>query len=320
MENRLKLFPLFEPFETGMLKVSDIHTIFYEVSGNPNGKPALVLHGGPGGGCPPDYRRFFDKETYKVVMFDQRGAGKSTPAACLEDNNTWALISDIEKLREKLNIPKWHTVFGGSWGSTLSLAYAEAHPEKVGHLVLRGIFLLRRSEIQFFYQEGSSWFFPEFHEKLAGLLPEVERGDILQNYYRRLTGNNEEEKIKFARQWTEWEMSTSKLYVDPEYIKCTEDDKFICQFARIETHYFVNGGFFKSENQLLDDAGKIENIPTIIVQGRYDAVCPIKSAWDLHKKLKKCELNIVPDAGHSCSEVGIIDGLVRATEKFKKED
>ena len=317
---RVGLFSPFEPYQTGMLKVSDIHTIYWEASGNPKGKPVMVLHGGPGGGSSPFYRQYFDKDAYQIIQFDQRDSGKSTPSACLEQNTTKDLIEDIEKIREMLKIEKFHTVFGGSWGSTLSIAYAEAHPERVGHLVLREIFLVRRTEIQFFYQEGSSWLFPEFHAQLAGLLPEVERGDILQNYYRRLTGTNEEEKVKFARMWTKWEMITSHLFVDEESLKCTEDDKFICQFARIETHYFVHGAFFRCGNQLLEDAHKIANIPTIIVQGRYDLVCPCKSAYDLSLKLKKCELNMIPDAGNSASEPGIIDGLVKATEKFKNEN
>jgi proline iminopeptidase len=303
-----------------MLKVSEIHSIYWEVSGNPEGKPVIILHGGPGGGSSPSYRRYFDKTAYRIVQFDQRGAGKSTPAACLEENTTQHSIADIEKLREMLKIEKWHTVFGGSWGSTLSLAYAEAHPERVGHLVLRGIFLLRKSEIDFFYQEGSSWVFPEFHEEFRNLLPPVERGNILHNYYRRLTGTNEEEKIKFARAWTKWEMSTSHLFIDQDSINRTENDLFITQFARIETHYFVHGGFFEKDGQLLEDAHKIENIPTVIVQGRYDMVCPAKSAYDMSQRLKKCDLHMIPDAGHSAAEPGIIDGLVRATEKFKNED
>lgn len=317
---RVALFDAFEPIETGMLKVSDIHTIYWEVSGNPNGKPAIILHGGPGGGSSPNYRRYFDKNVYRIVQFDQRGSGKSTPAACLEQNTTKDLIADIEKIREMLKIEKWHTVFGGSWGSTLSLAYAETHPDRVGHLVLRGIFLLRKDEIEFFYQEGSNWIFPEFHEEFIGLLPEAERGHVLHNFYRRLAGNNEEEKVKFARAWTKWEMSTSHLFVDQDSINRTENDLFITQFARIETHYFVHGGFFEKDGQLLEDAHKIENIPTVIVQGRYDMVCPAKSAYDMSKKLKKCELHMIPDAGHSAAEPGIIDALVSATEKFKNED
>ncbi|EAR84013.1 proline iminopeptidase (macronuclear) [Tetrahymena thermophila SB210] len=317
---RRTLYKYLEPFKTGLLKVSDLHTVAWEISGNPDGKPVIVLHGGPGGGSEPFYRGYFDPEVYKIVQLDQRGSGKSTPHACLEENTTWHLVSDVEKLREHLEIQKWHTVFGGSWGSTLSLAYAQSHPDRVGHLVLRGIFLLRKSEIDFFYQEGSSWLFPEYHEKLRELLPEVQQGNILHNYYLKLTGKNEEEKIKFAKAWTTWEMATSKLLINEERLAQGEDEKFAVQFARIETHYFVNGGFFRNENQLLEDCHKIAHIPTTIVQGRYDVVCPAKSAWDLKKQLKNAELKIIPDAGHSCSEPGIIDELVKATDKYKQND
>lgn len=317
VSQRRELYKINEPFETGMLSVSKIHNIYYEVSGTPEGKPVIILHGGPGGGSQPFYRGFFDPSYYRIVQFDQRGSGKSTPHACLEENTTWDLVNDIEKLREKLQITKWHTVFGGSWGSTLSLAYSQSYPQKVSHLVLRGIFLLRRSEIQFFYQEGSSWVFPDYHEQLKNLLPEVEREDILNSYYRRLIGNDQEEKIKFAKMWTKWEMATSKLFVNKENVEKCEDDEFAEAFARIETHYFVNGGFFKKENQLLDDCDKIKDIPTIIVHGRYDMVCPLKSGWDLSKKLNNVKLEIIPDSGHSASELGIIDALVRATDEFK---
>jgi proline iminopeptidase len=296
--------------------VSPLHNLYWEVSGNISGKPVIVLHGGPGSGSTEKYRGYFDPKVYKIVQMDQRGAGKSTPLACLEENTTWDLVEDIEKLRKELKIEKWHTVFGGSWGSTLSLAYAETHPNKVEHLILRGIFLLRREEIQFFYQNGSAWLFPEYHEELKNLLPEVEREDILFNYWRRITGKNEEEKVKFAKAWTKWEMATSKLLIDQELVAKGENEKFAVTFASIETHYFVNGGFF-TKDQLLEDAWKIKDIPTVIIQGRYDLVCPMKSAYDLHKKLEKAKLVIVPDAGHSCFEPGIVDGLVNATEEFK---
>ncbi len=315
---RKGLYELAKPFQTGFLQVCDLHNIYYEVGGNPEGKPAIVLHGGPGGGIQQSYYGFFDPSVYKIVLMDQRGAGKSTPHACLEQNTTWDLIEDIEKLRKHLNIPKWHTVFGGSWGSTLSLAYAETHPEMTGHLVLRGIFLFRRAELQFFYQEGTSWIYNDYFEEFKNLLPEVERGDIISGYWRRLNGNDEEAKLRFAKAWTKWEMATSKLFVDEETISKGEEDKFALAFARIETHYFVNGGFFKQEGQLLEDADRIKDIPTVIVQGRYDMVCPFKSANDLSKRLKNAELNIIPDAGHSSSEPGIIDALVRATDKFKE--
>jgi proline iminopeptidase len=316
---RKKLYKYDEPFLTGMLKVSEIHTMYYEVSGNKNGKTALILHGGPGGGSAPFYRGFFDPEIYKVIMIDQRGSGNSTPHASLEENTTWDLIEDIEKLRITLDIEKFHTVFGGSWGSTLSIAYAQTFPSRVGHLVLRGIFLCRPEEINFFYQEGSNWIFPEFHEELKNVLPEVERGNILHNYYRRLTGNDQEIKLKCAKAWTKWEMATSKLFINRSNLDKGEEDKFALAFARIETHYFVNGAFMKKGNQLLEDAFRIKEIPTVIVQGRYDVICPAKSAYELHKLLPNSVLEIVPDAGHSCSEEGIIDMLVRATDKFKSE-
>lgn len=313
------LFKFLEPFSSGFLQVSPIHKIYWEISGNTSGKPVIILHGGPGGGSQEKYRGYFDPNVYKIVQLDQRGAGKSTPHACLKENTTWDLVSDIEKVRQELGIDKWHTVFGGSWGSTLSLAYAETHPDRVGHLVLRGIFMVRREEIQFFYQEGSNWVFPEFFEEFSGLLPEVERKDILFNYWRRITQGDESEKLKFAKAWTKWEMATSKLFIDQDLVNKGEDEKFAVAFASIETHYFVNGGFFAKESQLLEDAYKIKDIPTVIVQGRYDLVCPAKSAYELHKKLPKSKLVIIPDAGHSCYEPGTVDALVSATEEFKNE-
>ena len=313
---RKKLFEYLEPFETGFLQVSDLHKIFFEVSGKKDWLDVLIMHGGPGWGSQPSYRGYFDPQVYRIVQMDQRGAGKSTPHASLVDNTTWHIVDDMEVLRKHLKVEKWHTVFGGSWGATISLAYAETFPQRVGHLVLRGIFLLRRSEVQFYYQEGSSWIFPEYHEQLRNLLPEVQREDIIQNYYRVLTGDNEEQRQKFAKMWTKYEMATSKLYVNPDLIQKSDNDKFALAFARIETHFFVNGGFFK-DNQLLNDAHKLKDIPTTIVQGRYDVVCPTKSAYDLSKKMPHAELFMIPDAGHSCSEPGIIDALVRATEKYK---
>lgn len=318
-QNRRSLYKYSEPYNKGMMKVSEIHTMYWEESGNRQGKPVIILHGGPGGGSAPFYRGFFDPEAYRIVQIDQRGSGNSTPHACLEENTTWDLIDDIEKVRKFLDIEKWHTVFGGSWGSTLSLAYAQTHPERTGHLVLRGICFLRPSEIDWIYQEGSSWMFPEYYEELINVLPEVERGNILHNYYRRITGNDEAEKLRCAKAWTKWEMATSKLFIDKDNLEKGEDDIFALAFARIETHYFVNGAFFKKDDQLLEDLYKIKDIPMIIVQGRYDVVCPAKSAWELHKALPNSELIIVPDAGHSCSELGIIDGLVRATDKYKTE-
>lgn len=313
---RRSLYQPFDPYDTGVLKVDDLHTLYYEQSGNPKGQQtAIVLHGGPGGGVADFYRQYFDPTAYRVVMFDQRGAGKSTPSACLERNTTWDLVSDIEKLRAHLGIEKW-VVFGGSWGSTLALAYAETHPTAVSALVLRGIFMLRRHELLWFYQEGASFLFPDAWEKFLEPIPEVERHDLMSAYHRRVTGSDQATREKCALAWTVWEMSTSRLYVDPAYIARSDD---ICDaFARIETHYFVNGGFFKTESQLLDDVDKIRHIPTVIVQGRYDVVCPMKSAWDLHRKFPEAELVLIPDAGHSCKEPGIIDALVKACDKFRQ--
>jgi len=298
------------------LKVSPIHNLHYEQVGNPQGKPVVVLHGGPGGGCADYYRQYFDPQAYRVVLFDQRGAGKSTPHASLEDNTTWHLVEDVEQLRKHLQIDRW-VVFGGSWGSTLALAYAETYPEVVKALILRGIFTLRRKELLWFYQEGASFLFPEAWEGYLEPIPEVERGDLMSAYHRRLTGNNEEEKIKCARAWTRWEMETSRLFVDPEALKKADEDAFSLAFARIECHYFVNAGFFKYEGQLIKEAERLKNIPGTIVQGRYDVVCPAFTAWDLHKIWPISECHFIPDAGHSMKEDGILSKLVEACDKYK---
>lgn len=315
---RLSLYPEIEPYDKGFLKVDDIHTIFYEQCGNPTGKPAVVLHGGPGGGIAPYYRQFFDPSFYRIILLDQRGSGQSTPIASLINNTTWHLVEDIEKLRQYLKIDKWQCVFGGSWGSTLALSYAETYPERCMSLALRGIFMLRKKEIDWFYQEGASFIFPDAWEKFVEPIPPVERHHLLSAYHRRLNGDNEVEKLACAKAWSIWEMTTSRLFVDPEYIKrAAEDDQFAIIFARIETHYFVNGGFFREEDQLLNDAHKIKHIPTAIVQGRYDVVCPMVSAWELHKKLPSAKFCLIDDAGHSAKEDGIISELVKATEAFK---
>ena len=313
-----QLYPAIEPYHTAFLRVSPLHTIYYEQSGNPNGKPVIALHGGPGGGSDAYMRGFFDPAVYRIVLADQRGAGKSTPAASLEENTTWDLVSDIERLREELQVDRWHIVFGGSWGSTLALAYAETHPERVKALVLRGIFLLRRKELLWFYQEGASFIFPDRWEPYLAAIPEAERADLIAAYHRRLTGSDEAEKLRAAVAWSVWEMSTSRLYVDPAYIaRAAEDAQFALTFARIESHYFVNAGFLSSDGQLLTDVHRIADIPGVIVQGRYDLVCPAYSAWDLSKAWKKAELRWVPDAGHSAKEPGIIHELVTATDKFR---
>jgi len=291
------------------------HTLYYEECGNSEGKPVIVIHGGPGSGCVPAYRRFFDPKKYRIILFDQRGAGKSTPLACLIDNTTWHLVEDIEKLRKHLEIEKW-VVFGGSWGSTLSLAYAETHPTRVKALVLRGIFTLRRKELLWFYQDGASFLFPDAWDNFIKPIPEAERYDLMSAYYRFLTGDNEEKKMECARAWSTWEMFTSKLFVTKEMLKRAENDDFAVSFARIECHYFVHGGFFKQDGQLLQNANILKDIPGTIVQGRYDVVCPATTAWELHKQVPRFDMHIVQDAGHSCTEPGTLDLLIRATEKY----
>jgi proline iminopeptidase len=309
------LYDPIEPFDTGRLKVSPIHEIYYEQCGNPQGKPAVFLHGGPGGGISADYRRYFDPNVYRVVLFDQRGSGKSTPHASIEENTTWHLVEDIERLREHLNIKHWQ-VFGGSWGSTLALAYAETHPDRVRELVLRGIFLCRPKEIRWFYQEGASEIFPDVWEEYLKVIPENERADMVSAYHLRLTSDDEAIRLQAARAWSIWEGSTSKLFFDPAMIEKFADPEFALAFARIECHYFMNNAFFSSDNYLIENVGRIRPIPAVIVQGRYDVVCPLTSAWDLHRAWPEAQLNIIPDAGHSISEPGIIDALVRATDQF----
>lgn len=309
------LYDPIEPFDTGRLKVSPIHELYYEQCGNPQGKPVVFLHGGPGGGVSPDYRRYFDPEIYRIVLFEQRGSGRSTPNASLEENTTWHLVADIERLREHLSIRHWQ-VFGGSWGSTLALAYAETHPDRVTELVLRGIFLCRPKEIQWFYQEGASELFPDVWEEYLQVIPEAERDDMVSAYHRRLTSEDAAVRLEAARAWSIWEGSTSKLFFDPSMIEKFADAEFALAFARIECHYFMNNAFFDSDNHLIEHVGSIRAIPGVIVQGRYDVVCPATSAWDLHRAWPEAELHLIPDAGHSISEPGIIDALVRATDQF----
>ncbi|XP_058189657.1 proline iminopeptidase [Rhododendron vialii] len=310
------LYPDIEPYSTGFLKVSDLHTIYWEQSGNPNGHPVVFLHGGPGGGTSPSNRKFFDPEFYQIILFDQRGAGKSTPHACLVDNTTWDLVEDIEKLREHLDIPEWQ-VFGGSWGSTLALAYSQSHPEKVTGIVLRGIFLLRKKEIDWFYEGGAAAIFPDAWEPFRDLIPENERGSFIDAYWKQLNSDDLETQYAAARAWTKWEMMTAHLIPNEEHIKKGDDDKFSLAFARIENHYFVNRGFLASDSFLLDNIEKIRHINTIIVQGRYDVCCPMMSAWDLHKAWPEADFKVVPDAGHSANEPGITAELVAGNEKLK---
>jgi proline iminopeptidase len=316
IRNMKSLYPAIEPFETGMLKVSEIHTIYYERCGNPDGVPVVFLHGGPGGGLVPLYRQYFDPNFYHIILFDQRGSGQSTPHADLRENTTWDLIADIETLREKFNIEKWF-VFGGSWGSTLALAYAETHPNRCKGLALRGIFLTRPQELKWFYQYGASEIFPDFWERYRDEIPVEERGDFMTAYHKRLTSDDEKTRLSAARAWSVWEGSTSKLFPDNDLMNHWEGEHEALSLARIESHYFMNNSFFDSENYLLENVDKIRHIPTAIVQGRYDVVCPMTSAWDLHKAFPESELIIVADAGHSVSEKGISAALVEVMEKFK---
>lgn len=317
MRQRQKLYPPLEPFETGMVRVSDIHEIYYEVSGAINGKPVIVCHGGPGGGSTPSMRRYFDPARYKIIVFDQRGCGRSTPHACLEDNTTWALISDMETLREKLGVERWQ-VFGGSWGSTLALAYAQRHPERVSELVLRGIFTLRRSELEWFYQEGASAIYPDAWEAYLAPIPPEERDDMMAAYHRRLIGDDKAAQLEAAKAWSLWEGGTVSLLPSEERLQNFSSDAFAIAFARIECHYFVNQGFFERDDQIFANIDRIRNIPGVIVQGRYDVVTPMKTAWELSKLWPEADLEVILDAGHAASEPGIIDALVRATDRFAR--
>jgi len=309
------LYPEIEPFDSGFLPVSPLHTLYYEQCGNPNGKPVVFLHGGPGGGTNAKCRRFFDPAVYRIVLFDQRGCGKSKPHAELTDNTTWDLVADIERVREHLGIERWQ-VFGGSWGSTLALAYAQTHPDKVSELVLRGIFMLRRWELEWFYQKGCDALYPDAWETYLNAIPEVERGDLMSAYHRRLTSPDAKTRTDAARAWSVWEGATSFLWQDKSHIESSAEDEFALAFARIECHYFVNGGFFEHDDQLLRNIERIRNIPAVIVQGRYDVVCPLRSAWDLHRAWPEADLHIVQDAGHSAFEPGIVHELVEATDRF----
>jgi proline iminopeptidase len=314
--SRRTLYPEIEPYRTGRLRVSDLHEIAYEECGHPQGKPVVFVHGGPGGGTEPKYRRFFDPTAYRIVLFDQRGCGRSTPHAELVDNTTWHLVADMEALREHLGVARWQ-VFGGSWGSTLALAYAESHPDRVTEVVLRGIFLLRKREIDWFYQGGASALFPDAWEEYLAPIPEAERSDLLHAYHRRLTSADPEVRQRAARAWSVWEGSTSCLFPNRELIQKTSGDEFALAFARIECHYFVNRGFFEPETQLLDGVGRIRHLPAVIVQGRYDVVCPMESAWALHRAWPEADLRIVADAGHSALEPGNVHELIEATDRFR---
>lgn len=316
MKQRRNFYPELQPFSRGRLRVSALHEIYFEQCGNPDGKPVVVLHGGPGGGISPFLRQIHDPEAYRIVLFDQRGCGQSTPHAGLEENTTWHLVEDMEVLRRHLGLAQWQ-VLGGSWGSTLALAYAETHPERVTELILRGIFTLRQSEIRWFYQQGADALFPDAWDAFLAPIPEVERHDLVAAYHLRLTGPDAAEQLACARAWSQWEGATLSLLPDERRVADFGAEHFALAFARIECHYFANRGFFKTDGQLVANAGRLKNIPGIIIQGRYDVVTPPRTAWDLHRAWPEAAFIMVPDAGHAASEPGIADALVRATDRFR---
>ncbi|MDF7776776.1 prolyl aminopeptidase [Sphingomonas sp. AOB5] len=308
------LYPEIEPYETGMLDVGDGHTIYYERCGTPGAKPAVFLHGGPGGGISPTHRRLFDPALYDVMLFDQRGCGKSTPHAELEANTTWHLVADIERLRELAGVEQW-LVFGGSWGSTLALAYSQKHPERTSELVLRGIYMCTKPELDWFYQFGVSEMFPEKYERFIAPIPEAERGDLLTAYHRRLTTGPIEERIEAARIWSLFEGEVITLLPDPATSAQHDDGHYALAFARIEAHYFVNACWLEPD-QLLRDAERLRAIPGTIVHGRYDMPCPARYAWELHKAWPEADFHLIEGAGHAFSEPGILDQLIRATDRY----
>ena len=314
MTELLKLFPSIEPFDSGFI-ISDKHEIYYEQCGNPRGKPAIFLHGGPGGGGSEAARRFFDPELYRIVLFDQRGCGRSKPHACLENNTTWDLVEDIESIRHKLDIEKW-LVFGGSWGSTLAIAYAQAHPKSVSEMILRGIFMLKKEELDWFYQDGASRIFPEAWKNFINQIDESKRSNLMQAYHEIFVGSDRQKSLDAAIAWSRWEAACSSINHSPERVIEFSNPDFALAFALIENHYFVNKGFLDNENQLLDGIDKIRSIPCIIVQGRYDIVCPAKTAYELSERWPEASFIIAPFSGHSAFEKEITHELIKATNKF----
>jgi proline iminopeptidase len=306
------VYPPLEPYEHGFLETGDGHSVYWELCGNPDGRPAVFLHGGPGAGCTPDQRRLFDPARYRILLFDQRGCGRSRPHASLDNNTTWHLVADMERLRAMLGVSQW-LVFGGSWGSALALAYAETHPERVSALVLRGIFTLRRAELLWYYQDGASWLFPDLWDEFLAPIPPAERDDLMAAYRRRLTGEDAAARLAAARAWSLWEGRTLTLH--PALTEQFNSDSFALAFARIENHYFVHGGFL-DEGQLLRDVHRLASIPGIIVQGRYDVATPARTAWDLHKAWPSAEFHMIADAGHAWTEPGILQALLAATDRL----
>ncbi len=312
-----EFYPEIEPYQKGMMKVSDLHEIYYEQSGNPNGQPVLFLHGGPGSGTSPYHRRFFDPQHYRIILLDQRGSGKSKPLAELRENTTWDLVNDIEKIRTHLNIEKW-LVFGGSWGSTLSLSYAIKHTDRVKGLILRGIFLCRPWEIAWLYQKGTSALFPDYWDIYTSLIPKNEQHDMVKAYHQRLTSENYEIRLQAAKVWSQWEAATSRLIVDQKAIDDFGEPDLALSFARIECHYFMNNAFFKTDNWLLENIDKIKHLPGEIIQGRYDVVCPSQSAWELKKAWPDVKFTMVADCGHSATEPGIRSALIQSADDFRR--
>lgn len=313
-ETSRTLYPPIEPFKTGMLDTGEGHTLYWELCGNPDGKPAVFLHGGPGSGCTADHRRLFDPARYCVLLFDQRGCGRSTPHANLDNNTTWHLVADIERLRALLGVDRW-LVFGGSWGSTLALAYAQTHPQTVSALVVRGIFTLRQAELEWYYQEGASMLFPDLWEAFLEPIPLEERGDLMAAYHRLLIGADPVAQLAAAKAWSLWEGKTIRLLPDAANAAKHAADHFALAFARIENHFFVHKGWLE-EGQLIRDAHKLAGIPGAIIQGRYDVATPAKTAWDLHRAWPDAEFHLVDDAGHAFNEPGILAQLLAATDRF----
>lgn len=312
---RIGLYPAAAPYRQGRLRVSALHEIYYEEVGNPGGIPVLTVHGGPGGGSSPTLRRFHDPAKYRIILFDQRGCGRSTPHADLRENTTWHLVEDMERLRTHLGIEKWH-LFGGSWGSTLSLAYAQTYPERVSAMVLRGIFLMRRKEVEWFYQDGCNWLYPDAYEAFAGQIAPADRGDMVSAYYERLTHPNRNTQLAAARAWSHWEGTTLSIGEQTNRSKSFGSDAFALAFARIECHYFINRGFFENDDFLLRGVDRIRHIPAVIVNGRFDVITPVANAWDLIKRWPEASLRIVPMAGHAMTEGGTVHELVTATRQF----
>lgn len=312
-----KLFASIRPYVSHHLQVDSLHTLYIEECGNPAGLPVVFLHGGPGAGCSPYHRRYFDPNVYRIILFDQRGCGKSTPHACLENNTSWDLVADIETIRQHLKIKKW-VVFGGSWGSTLGLLYAQTHPGKVSGLILRGIFLARDKDVQWFYQQGTSQLFPDYWEKFIEPIPEAERDDMLAAYSRQLTGDNEIQQLRAAKAWSTWEGVTATLQTDKDVVESFSNSHTALSMARIECHYFMHHCWLKPD-QLINDIEKIRHIPGYIVQGRYDVICPVEQAWQLSSAWPEAELSIVGDAGHAIVEAGITEALLKASREMSEK-